>query len=56
MMEKKAREAKKEYVKPSVSRVKLVIDEPILGMCWSLATGTSSSETCQQTSLCPLTS
>jgi len=51
MMEKRE---KKEYVKPEVARVKLVVEGPVLGNCWTDYTTQPDSDTCNLFESCPL--
>jgi len=46
-MQKKAEKAKREYAKPEVTRVKLVVEGPVLGVCWSQETTSPDSSGCQ---------
>lgn len=48
-MDKKveSKPGKKDYSKPQITQVKLVITEATLGICWTLNTAIPTSTTCQ---------
>ena len=51
-MERKAQEVKKEYAKPKVSRVKLIVEGPVLGSCWTDNTTEPYSFNCNTLNVC----